>query len=195
MNRSFAKFISFIFNPIIVLLVTGFLLTYKTTGDLPGALMWTGYTVLFLAIITLFIFYCVYKKIFTDMDVSKREQRPLLFVVGLLVTVVYLVGLLFLGGPAVLFLITFGVVIGIAFASIINIYLKASIHVATISALMLAIVFAYGNSAYGLLLLIPLVAWSRLKTKRHTLQETIVGAILGVVLSLLVYILMKLFLA
>ncbi len=195
MKLSFAKSISFIFNPIVALLATAFLLTYKTTGDLHSAMSWTGYTLFFLFLITLFILYCVRKKVFTDMDVSRREQRPLLFVVGLLAAILYLVGLIFLNGPAILFLITFGVVIGIFFASIINIYVKASIHVSTISALILALIFAFGGGFSSLLLLlIPLVAWSRLETKRHTLQETFLGAILGIVLSLVMYALMRVFL-
>ncbi len=196
MNVSFAKFISLLFNPILVLLGTSFLLTYKTTNDLSSSLIWTGYTIIFLVLITLFILYCVRRKVFTDMDVSKREQRPLLFIVGLLATVLYLIGLLFMGGPGMLFLITVGVLIGVLLASVINVYIKASIHVATISALVIAVVFAYReNLAISLLLIsIPLVAWSRLKTKRHTLQEIIVGAILGVVLSLSVYMIMKVFL-
>jgi hypothetical protein len=193
MNPSIARFISFIFNPVLVLVFVPFLLLYKTTKDIFIAINWTGYTVVFLLIMTVFIIYFVKKKVFTDMDVSKREQRPLLFFVSIVFAIVYLAGLFFLHGPYILFVITFGITMGIFVASIINTRIKASIHVATIAALIFTLAIVYGGLYTFSLLLIPLVAWARITIKRHTLSETIVGGILGVLLSLFIYGLVKIF--
>lgn len=155
--------------------------------------MWTFYTAFFLLAMTVFILFCVQRKKFTDMDVSKREQRPLLFLISISAALLYVVGLFFLHGPFILFVIAFGIIMGIAIASVINIYIKASIHVATVSALIFAVAMAYGGFYQLLLLLILLVAWSRVRIKRHTLQETIVGGVLGIGLAVIIYTLVKVF--
>lgn len=167
------------------------LLVYKTTGDVVLALAWTGYTMIFLLAMIFFIIYGVHKKIFTDLDVSKRTQRPLLFIVGTVMSVIYLWGLLFLNGPKILVITIIGVITSVIIASMINIRLKVSIHVATVSALLFALAIIYQGFYYLTLLLIPTVAWSRLRIKRHTLPETIVGACFGILLSLGMYLLVK----
>src|ERR1700761_5166705 len=103
-----AQVISFLFNPVLLLVFVPLLLVYKTTGDVVWAMVWTGYTMIFLLAMTFFIIYGVHKKIFTDMDVSKRTQRPLLFGVSLVMALLYLGGLLFLHGPMVLMIFVLG---------------------------------------------------------------------------------------
>ena len=183
MSTSLAHVISFLFNPVMLLVFAPLLLVYKATGDVVIALAWTGYTMIFLLAMTFFIIYGVHKKIFTDMDVSKRTQRPLLFFVSGFMAVVYLYGLLFLNGPKILTAVIVGIIVSVLIISVINLRLKVSIHVATVASLLFALAIIYQGYAYLTLLLIPLVAWSRLKIKRHTLPETIAGAVLGILLS------------
>jgi hypothetical protein len=193
MTSSLARFISFILNPLILLLTVPFFLLLRLGSDLNYALTWTAYTLFFLIALTLFIRECVKRGLFTNMDVSKREQRPLLFNVSILFTIVYLAGLYFLNGPQILIVITVGVMLGIVIISVINTRIKASMHVATISALIFTTAIVFSGYYLFLLFLIPLVAWARLKIKRHTLPETVVGGLLGVLLSLCIYALVKTF--
>ncbi len=183
MTTSLAQVISFLFNPVMLLVFVPLLLVYRTTGDVILALAWTGYTMIFLLAMTFFIIYGVHKKIFTDMDVSKRTQRPLLFLVSFVMSIFYLYGLLFLNGPKILTLVILGIIVSVLIISLINTILKVSIHVATVSSLIFALAIIYQGYAYLTILLIPLVGWARLKIKRHTLSETIVGAVLGILLS------------
>lgn len=189
MTTSLAQVISFLFNPVMLLVFVPLLLVYKTTEDVVLALAWTGYTMIFLLAMTFFIIYGVHKKIFTDMDVSKRTQRPLLFLVSGFMAIVYLYGLLFLNGPKILTVVILGIIASVVLISLINTRIKMSIHVATVSSLIFALAIIYQGYAYLTVLLIPLVAWARLKIKRHTLSETIVGAVVGILLSLGMYLL------
>lgn len=186
-----AQIISFLFNPVMLLVFLPLFLVYKTTGDVVLALAWTVYTMIFLLAMTFFVIYGVHKKIFTDMDVSKRTQRPLLFIVCLVMGLIYLWGLFFLNGPKILAVVIVGLIISVLLLSLINMKLKVSIHVATVAALLFALAIIYHGYYYMTLLLIPAVAWARLKIKRHTLPETIVGAILGILLSLGTYLVVK----
>jgi len=184
MMTSLAQIISFLFNPVMLLVFVPLILVYHTTGDVVLALAWTGYTMIFLIAITFFVIYGVHKKIFTDLDVSKRTQRPLLFLVGLVMSFVYLWGLFFLNGPKILIFVTFGFIVGVLLLSLINTKLKISFHVTTVSALLFSMAIIYQGYYYLSLLLIPTVAWARLKIKRHTFPETISGATFGILISL-----------
>ena len=193
MSISVARLISLIFNPIVVLAVLPYVVVLKATGNAVQAYYWTGYTLLFLLIMAIFVLYGVKRKMFTDIDISKREQRPIVFFISILIGLVYLCGLYFFHAPHMLFVITFGILGGITVAGVINTFIKASIHTATISALLFSVAVVYGGYFILLLLLIPLVAWARIKEKRHTLSEAVVGGMLGILLSLIVYIVIEMF--
>ena len=112
----------------------------------------------------------------------------------MLLSVIYLGGLFLFDAPAILFIVTFGIILGILCASIVNNWIKASMHVAAITALLTTAAIVYGGLYYLLLFLIPLVAYIRVKAKRHTTPETIAGAIFGGLLSLLMYLMVRSFL-
>jgi PAP2 superfamily protein len=186
-KASIAQVISFLFNPVMLLVFLPLFLVYKTTGDVILALAWTGYTMIFLLAMTFFVIYGVHKKIFSDLDVSKRTQRPLLFSVSIVMSLVYLWGLYFLNSPKILVIVAVGFIASVLIISVINTRLKVSFHVATASALLFALAIVFQGYYYLTLLLIPTVAWARLEIKRHTLPETIVGACFGILLSLGMY--------
>ena len=187
MTDSLARFISFIFNPIILLVTIPFFLLYRISGDFVTAVMWTGYTFVFLLAMTVFLAFAVQKKIFTDMDVSKREQRPLLFKISFVMVIIYIIGLFLFEGPHFLISLSLGIILAILADSYINRRIKASIHVATVTALIFALAVVYHGYYLVSLAIIPLVGWARVKIKRHTLPETVVGGLLGILISLCVY--------
>lgn len=189
--KSVAQVISFLFNPVMLLVFLPLFLVYKTTGDVIISLAWTGYTMIFLLGMTFFVIYGVHKKFFTDMDVSQRTQRPLLFTVGIFMSLIYLWGLYFLNSPKILIIVTVGFILSVLLIALLNTMLKVSFHVATVSALFFSLAIIYQGYYYLTLLFIPLVAWARLKINRHTLPETIVGACVGVFLSLSVYLIVQ----
>ncbi len=188
MLTSLAQVLSFLFNPVMMLVFLPLVLVYKTTGDVVVAMAWTVYTMIFLIAISFFVVYGVHKKFFTDLDVSVRKQRPLLFTVGILMTIIYLGGLALLNGPKILIIVTAGFLVGVLIMAVINTRLKISFHVSTVAALLFTMGIVYQGFYYLLLLLIPAVAWARLRIKRHTLPETIVGACFGILLSLGMYL-------
>lgn len=182
-----ARIISFISNPIFIFITLPFFLVYKTTHDTTAAWIWTLYTLVFLSIFVIFVLIGVKRKFFSDIDVSKREQRPILYFTGAVLTVLYLSILFLLHAPKILFLTAFGIMLGILIASLINIKIKASVHVAAISGLITSLSIIYKGYYVFLLLLIFIIGWSRVKIKRHTVPEVVIGGILGSLLSLIMY--------
>lgn len=188
-----ARIISFISNPIFIFIALPFFLVYKTTHNTAAAWSWTIYTLIFIFIFVIFVLIGVKKKFFSDLDVSKREQRPVLYFTGTVLAVLYLSILFFLHGPRILFITIFGIMLGILIASLINIKIKASVHVAAISGLLTSLSIIYKGYYVLLLLLIFIIAWSRVKIKRHTVPEVMIGGILGSLLSLIIYYMTKVF--
>lgn len=186
-----ARIISFISNPIFIFIALPFFLVYKTTKDTGAAWNWTIYTLVFLSIFVIFVLIGVKKKFFSDIDVSNREQRPVLYFTGAILSVLYLSTLFFLHGPRILFITIFGITLGILIASLINMKIKASVHVAAISGLLTSLSIIYKGYYVLLLLLIFIIGWSRVKIKRHTVPEVVIGGILGSLLSLIMYFITK----
>jgi hypothetical protein len=188
--KQLARFISFVTNPIFVLFPVPYLLVYRAGYGHALAVKWALFSLFFLFIAGIFVIYEVRMKVFSDMDVSKREQRPLLFGVLGGITMIYLFSLFILHAPTVLFFTIWGVMLGIVLVAFINTRVKASLHVSTITAVLLTIVYLYDLPIF-LFLLIPIVGWARISIKRHTQKEVFVGCAFGILLTFLMYILLK----
>lgn len=183
----FAKAISFFLGPVFILFPIPFILVAKFSQNYSYALKWAIFSYAFILVVALFVIAGVLFGVFSNFDVSKREQRPLLFSFSAFAAFCYLLSLLILRGPKILFIGFFALVLGLTAIIIINRWIKASIHLATATASFLFIGIVYKGYFFLLFLLIPLLAWSRVKTKEHTPIETVIGSILGIVITLIVY--------
>ena len=190
---TFAKGISFFLGPVFILLPIPFILVAKFTQDYPYALKWTVFSYAFMLAVVLFIVIGVFLGFFSNLDVSKREQRPLLFAFCAFAAFCYLLSLIILDGPKILFIGFFALVLGLISIVIINRWIKASIHLVTATSVILFIGITYKGYFFLLLSVLPLIAWSRVKMKEHTLMETIIGSVLGIVITLIVYVVSKQF--
>src|SRR3989344_6331915 len=187
MLRNLARLISFLLSPLILFLPTPFILVLKETGNISYSLKWTFFSYIFLFSIVLFVLLGMLIGFFSDYDVSKKEERPKLFAFFGIATFLYLGALILLDGPKVLYLVIFGIILGVFIISLVNNWIKASIHTATVSAFTLSLVILFGNTFIPALLLIPAMAWARIKIKKHTPLETLTGGLLGITLTIIVY--------
>lgn len=183
----FAKAISFFLGPVFILFPVPFILVSKSSQDYYYALKWTVFSYAFVLAVVIFVVIGVMLGKFSNFDVSKREQRPLLFSFSAFIMFCYLLSLIVLDAPKILYVGFFALLLGLIAIVIINRWVKASIHLAAATSAMLFVGIVYGGYYFLLLLLIPILAWARIKTKEHTLAETVIGTILGLVLTLIVY--------
>lgn len=186
-----ARIISIISNPIFILIGLPYFLVIKNTENPLPAWNWTLYTWVFLFLFGLFVVIGVKKKIFSDFDVSRREQRPILYLFAIILSIIYYGGLNFWNGPEVLFICITGIILGTIIGGLVNIRVKASVHVAAASALITGLALVYRGYFFLLFLLIPVICWARVKTKRHSIEEAIAGGLIGGILSLVMYFISK----
>ncbi len=187
MLKSLAKVISYLSNPVVLILPTPFVLVFKETNNIMFSVKWAFFSYIFLFSGIFFVLLGILLGFFSDFDISKKEERPKLFVFVIIITFLFLGSLILLNGPKILYLVAFGINFGVFVISIVNNWIKASVHTATVSAFTLSLIILFGYLFIPTLLLIPVVAWARIKIKRHTPREAFVGGFLGIALTIIVY--------
>lgn len=193
MTLLFARFLSFLANPITLSFPVSSLAVWQDTHSARETLEWTFLSWIFLILIPLFIFWGAKKGIFKDIELSKREERPVFYLFVGIIGIIYFSTLIFLHGPKTLLVILAGGAVGLFLFFWVNTHIKASLHVFTVSVAAIVLGLIYGVWGIFGLMLVPLTAWARIKTRHHTLPETIVGAILGIIVALSIISLRKYF--
>jgi len=110
-------------------------------------------------------------------DASRRQERPLLYALALLVAGAYW---LWMGGRASA--TSSGVLAAVAMlcvAGLANRWIKLSLHMASLSFAGVAAWPLWPAAAIVALAALPLLGWARLRMARHSLVEVIGGAALG----------------
>lgn len=170
-----ARWVSHIGSPPVLIVGMMLLATSTVVGQ-----TWTDTAVYLTCILILPIAYIVYlvqQGKATDFDVSVRRQRVIpMFVslggsiLGLFYFVLASVPNLLIILAAANFLITFVI-------AVTTIFWKISVHSATSAAGAVLAWTLLGTPVFFLAL--PVIIWSRVRLRRHTLLQTIVGALLG----------------
>lgn len=184
----FAVLISIIANPIFILILLPYFLVWKSTGNKSLAMDWTIYTWCFLFLFVMFVLWGVRRKFFQDLDVSKRSQRPVLYFFGFILSIFYMLLVWGVGGPRILIFTIVGIMIGIIVGALVNLKIKVSVHVAAFTALSVGLSLVFGGNFVYLLLVIPVICWARVKSRRHTVSEVVAGGLIGGLLSWLMYV-------
>jgi hypothetical protein len=123
----------------------------------------------------------------SDLELSRREERPRFILVSLSSDVLAL-AILWLGnGPHLLCLIVLTYFCLAIVMFTISSFWKISMHMAGVSGFSTALVFVFGAPALWAFLSLPMVAWARLHRHKHTPAQLVAGALAGVLVTLLVF--------
>ena len=93
MVKNFAKLVALVFNPIVLLSLLPFLVIYKVYGDIAVSIYWEILSLIFVGAFSLFVLIGVKLGFFSNIDVSNRTQRPILFTSALFIIAIYVVAL------------------------------------------------------------------------------------------------------
>lgn len=189
MSRIIATILSYIFNPVIFFLLMPYLLIYKQTTSISYALKWELFSLLFIFFGIILVFLERRRGIFSDFDLSKREERWKFFSISLAPLGLYLLSSIFLKG--IFFsttLISLGIIGGLILFAFFNRFLKPSIHTGVACAYVLTVAILYGPIAFFVSFwMVPVIIWARLRLKKHTFNEVLVGGIIGTSITLLTF--------
>lgn len=186
-----ARFISFLFHPVLFFFPMPFLVVYKQTANIFYAFKWQIFSSAFIFLGVLIIFMETIHGDFSDFDITKREERFKFYIIILLLSVLYVTSAsLFKGIYFPLSVISAGIAFGVVVFAFINRYIKASIHLCVACAFVLTNTILFGSEAFfATAWIIPIIFWARVETRKHTVQEAFVGGGLGVLITLMTLVL------
>jgi membrane-associated phospholipid phosphatase len=183
-----AELLSQVLDPTWLLLPILVLVTYAATGSWLEALKWAGLagSIVLLPLLAL-IRRRVRAGVYADRQVSVREQRHILYIVGAVCTTIYCIAVYTLDGPLELKATLMALFLAGLVAMGINYSLsKISIHTGGVAGLVTVLIVFFGRGALPVVLLVPLVAWSRVALGRHTIRQVISGAVVAVTVATVV---------
>jgi len=124
----------------------------------------------------------------SDWHISNRTERlqPRIILATMLAAVGPVVLLLLFDGPRLLLVACLSALFLAVTNLAITFVWKISQHVSGVAATVTLITATLGVGASPILLLIPLVAWARVKVGAHTVGQTLAGGVVGVTIPLLI---------
>lgn len=117
-------------------------------------------------------------------DLDKREERYK--VIGVLVVswIISLVLVYFFGNRLIFDLLLMSVLVAII-DYVINFFYKVSLHASLTTSAVLLLNYFFSFNLPFLYILIPLVFWSRLKLKKHTIGQLLLGSFISLFIFLI----------
>lgn len=194
MHKKIARIVSTILAPCIVgtfFLVTIFL---SLTASITGAPALLCLTLFFVVIVPVLInLYFLKTGRISNFDIRKREERPVPFFLYFLSGSIGLLALSLLNAPAdLLKVLTIFVVCSAAYI-LITFRLKISGHLFIFSSSVSLLSVFIDHDFWLLLVLAPVLMWSRVSLKDHEPIETIIGFLYGTTSILLLVFLLQTF--
>jgi len=118
-----------------------------------------------------------------DLDVSGMTERSQPLFVATVSFFIGTIALLLIRAPALTTTIMLGYSVGTLFIFFVNLHWKISAHAMGVAGPTVVLLFVFGPWGVLLGLCLPLVIWSRVYLKKHTLAQALVGSVAGFVLA------------
>ena len=127
-----------------------------------------------------------YRKNVVDLYVSKKETRTPFFLIA--ITLYSFAAIIFYAtNTKIMFLLALGYTFVTIILFVVNIFWKVSVHSAGVTGPIFALIFVFGIIVIPLSLIIVLVSWSRIKLKKHTFRQTLLGTLIPIAVGLVEY--------
>jgi membrane-associated phospholipid phosphatase len=182
-----ARIVSGVLSPLSIAIAAVAVAGYAINDE--SALSWIAlYIALSILPPTLYIMYLVRKGIVTDFHLNVRKERTKPFLIMTANTAVVFLVMLLLGAPKLILIVIATAILQLFFMLLITLRWKISGHCTAVAGLVVLALALFGENLLPSTLLIPLVAWSRIRLKRHTPAQTVAGSFIGaVIVSTLLY--------
>jgi membrane-associated phospholipid phosphatase len=181
-GKGFAKFISTITHPPLIAIPTFILINIFLLGFI-DSLVINIICLIFAAILPILTSLILIKKMDTDIDITDRTKRTLPLFFAVCSYIIGFIILFIIDAPAIttaLMLVYFSNTLIIL---LINLSWKISIHAMGVAGPTAALIYLFGLPGVIFAITIPLVMWSRVILKKHTLSQVLAGSILGLILT------------
>lgn len=173
-------FCSFIF--LYTFLILCWLFLGNNIGDF--LFFFEGLCLIFTTFLPMAIIVLWAKFIGTDIDISNKKDRPVPFIIG---TISYGIGFLVLAAlnaPAFITIFVLCYTCNTFIMLLISFFWKISIHTTGLIGPASALIVVFGIYGIFLGLILPILIWSRVIQKKHTMAQAVVGGVLAYILTI-----------
>lgn len=186
---SWARLVSDILSPPVVWAIFAFPIAFHESESQFQALVWaTVYIVLVCVLPLLYIALMVRRGSITDIHMRVRQQRLRPFMVSIVCTALAWFILRAIGAPPVVPLFAMFSLIQLAVMAAITLVWQISIHAVSITGVTIATGLLFGLLPALLTApLIVLVGAARLKLRRHTPAQVVVGTVVGAIVPVMLF--------
>ncbi len=186
-DEAIARWVSHVISPHVIGIVILTAMSYQYSANPWDTVAWL---VVLLPLIVVppfaYVLWLVHKGSLEDIYMPRRETRarPLGVMLGWLLVCWGLVKLWH--APAIVEALLVITIVLTGVLSLVTLFWKISFHGATISAAATAVMMMAGSWTWPVVLLVPLVGWSRIRLLRHTPRQVIYGSVVGATIGLIV---------
>ncbi len=135
----------------------------------------------------LFIFYLYATDRISDLDMSIRAERERVFIAFVVFYALGALDLWLIHAPAIMTASMAAYAVSSLIVQWITRYWKISTHALGITAPLIALTVLFGQRPAPFYVLIPLVGWSRVYLRAHTLLQVLAGTLLAFITTLLFF--------
>jgi membrane-associated phospholipid phosphatase len=186
-DEAIARWISHVISPHVVGVVLTSAVSYQFSHDTFEIFQWL---ILLMPLIVVpplaYLLWQVYRGTLEDIYMPKRETRLRPLVVLMVWLLICLKLIRYWAAPPIVETFVLATIILVSILGLVTLFWKISFHGATISAAATATLIVAGGSAWPIMLLVPLVGWSRIRLERHTPRQVIYGSLVGALVALII---------
>ena len=181
-KKRFAKLISTITHPPLIAIPTFIVINVFLLG-LSDSIVVNIICMIFAAILPILTSLILIKKMNTDIDITDRRKRtlPLFFAVCS-----YIIGffvLYIIDAPAITTTLMLIYSSNTLIILLINLSWKISIHAMGVAGPTAALIYLFGLPGVIFGLTIPIVMWSRVMLRKHSILQVLAGSVLGLIIT------------
>lgn len=186
--KKLAQVISIIFEPFTVSLIVLVLVTLQLPLPLEAKLKWFVVAVA-LGGLSPTLVYLYERKTgkIKDWFITNRVERRDVQLAWFVGSGLFFLIALFFDAPRLLLALSLTLVWLSLLITIISIYWKVSVHMVGVTLFVMVMLLAYSANALWLLVLLPLVAWARVRLGHHTLSQVTVATIMTIIVTYFVF--------
>lgn len=178
--HKFAKILSNVFDGSLISIPILIIICLSVESDVIKALGWAFLCLAFTMIIPyLYVYILNRKKLIDDLHIPNRENRIKPLIITTVSNIIGFTILYILKAPLFLKTMILAVIVSNIIIGIITYFWKISIHTAWITFIVITFIILFGRWMMLLLPLIPVIGWSRVKIKRHTITQVITGSVIS----------------
>jgi len=189
-SEKIANILSYVLSPnVISFYIILLLLFYPPLDNNSNVILNLLISIIFLCVFPIIAILYSQQKGTIDIWVSNQKDRTFFYIIALVGYVIASI-IFFMIKENTLFVLSVAYFFVTLVVTLGNFSTKVSSHSAGVAGPLTAMTLVYGLFLFPIFLLVPLVFWSRLKLKAHTVTQLTLGTLIGVVVTFIVFYLL-----